>query len=590
MESIHKTSRTEVHGKAAVAGSRRLITDTATAILEKGGNAVDAGVAAAFVAGVIEPMETTLAGSGFMLVGEPDGKVHSVEFAPRAPKRAHKNMFTIDKSQGGDRGLGVSTVVDDANVQGALAAGIPATLRGLVDAHSRFGKLKLKDIMRPAIFAAQDGFEVDNYYVLETLDNLRALRENVGARKVFLVNGEPPKPVHLGRATLSQPHVVKQKKLAQTLEAVAEKGVGYFYDGPLGEQFVETHKALGGIVRVDDLKAVETIITTPRVLNFRGAQVWMPNAPSGAITQLEILNIWKHLYPKSVKGNYTVDNIINLARVCWHAFADRYYWLGDPDFVSVPEQGLLSDAYAKDIAAKILNSKELLFPVSAKEAPWNYFASHAENNPLAFDEKLKTSEVNWNPAGSTDYARGTTHISVTDEDGMMVSITHTAANHFGSKVVCEHTGLLLDAAMGWFNAEPNAANSIAGGKRPLANMGPALITRNGVPCAALGAPGGRRIICAVVQLILNLIEKDMTALEAVTAPRLDASGWSLLLSERLAPMVGDLNAKGMKVTLVDEQHEGFGYEFARPVVVTRKSSGAEASVDPFSKGFARSIR
>src|SRR5699024_298097 len=280
-----------------------------------------------------------------------------------------------------------------------------------------------------------------------------------------------------------------------------------------------------------------------------------PTAPSGAITQLEILNIWQHLYPESVSKDYSVDDVFNFAQVCWHAFADRYYWLGDPDFVPVPEQGLLADDYAKHIAAKILNSKRLPFSVNTEETPWNYFASNAENNPLMFDEQFGSADVGWNPAGSTDCAKGTTHISVTDEDGMMVSITHTAANHFGSKVVCEHTGLLLDAAMGWFNAVPNAANSIAGGKRPLANMGPALITKNNAPFAALGAPGGRRIICAVAQIILNLIEKDMSALEAVTAPRVDASGWDLLLSERLVSMVDGFDARGIRTKLVNEQHE-----------------------------------
>src|SRR5699024_4491749 len=236
------------------------------------------------------------------------------------------NMFSIDKGQSVDRGLGISTVINDSNVQGALAAGVPATLRGLIDGHSKFGKLPLKDIMYPAICAAYDGFEVDNYYVFEALDNLQALKQNDYASRLFLVDGMPPKPVHLGRATLSQPHVIKQKALAQTLETIAEKGVDYFYGGPLGEQFIETHKALGGIVSINDLRAVKTVIATPRVLDFRGAQIWMPTAPSGAITQLEILNIWQHLYPESVSKDYSVDDVFNFAQVCWHAFADRYYW------------------------------------------------------------------------------------------------------------------------------------------------------------------------------------------------------------------------------------------------------------------------
>ncbi|WP_236781018.1 gamma-glutamyltransferase [Agrobacterium fabrum] len=171
---------------------------------------------------------------------------------------------------------------------------------------------------------------------------------------------------------------------------------------------------------------------------------------------------------------------------------------------------------------------------------------------------------------------------------MAVSLTHTAANHFGSKVVCPRTGLIFDGAMGWFNACPNAANSIEGGKRPLANMAPLLVTKGGQVVAAIGAPGGRRIINATLQLIINLIEKKMNAVDAVHAPRIDASGTTLLASERLKEAVEatGLNSYGY----VNGEFEPYTYEMARPVVVVREQDGRLVAItDPTTKGYSSAI-
>lgn len=588
MESQQIFSRTAVIGKAAVSTARRASADAALAMLEKGGNAVDAGVAAAFVAGVIEPMETTLAGSGFMLLSLPDGTVHSIEFGPRAPAGAHATMFKIDEHRQLDRGLGVSTVVDDLNVQGALAAGVPATLRGLIDAHERFGKLPLATVLNPAIAAAADGFSADTYFSLEVLDSLAALRADKGASNLFLVNGLPPAPAHLGAATLGKPSHITQTALAETLQRVAQEGVNAFYTGSLGDAFLATHQELGGLLSSEDLKAVRTTIASPRHLRFRDHDVWVPKAPSGALTQLQILTIWQKLYPDNPPVQDTAKRLADLASASWHAFADRYHWLGDPEFVPVPEQGLLSDAYAQQIAQHIRSGQLPPRCPSSTETPWNYFASHAAHDPWLHEENGTDKRVQWSPGASTEPTAGTTHISVIDEQGMSVSITHTAANHFGAKVVCERTGLLLDGAMGWFNARPNAANSIASAKRPLANMGPMMLTRNGAPVAAIGAPGGRRIINAVVQIALNLVERGMNATEACSAPRIDASGTSLLMSERLAQVMPHMGVFAADAKLVAEQHQGYSYELARPVVVACKDGLAHASTDPYSQGHSRS--
>lgn len=585
--SAQITSRSSASGRrGAVAAARRESVDAATRMLELGGNAVDAAVAAGLVAGVVEPMETTLAGSGFMLVHVPgDEAPHSVEFAPRAPSNATADMFQIDASRSIDRGLGVSVVVGDENVQGARATGIPATIAGLIDAHERFGRLSLPTVFGPAIEAAHDGFAADAYYSLEVLANLKALRSDPGCAATFLVDGDPVAVAHLGETTLGSAPRVRQAALGRTLEVLAAQGAAAFRQGEIGDALAETVQSLGGILARDDLREAMTWIGKARPLAFRDQVLWGPNAPCGTVTEFEILQIWKKLYPQGGPLQDTPARLEDLAAASWHAFADRYHWLGDTDVVSVPEAGLLSDNYAAEIAAKIRRGESLPRPAAGEGAPWEVFASRAVNDPWAHDGGAPVAA--WQPKGATKLHAGTTHVSVIDADGMAVSLTHTAANHFGSKVLCERTGFLLDAAMGWFNALPNAANSIAGRKRPLANMGPVLLTRNGEATAALGAPGGRRIIAAVVQVALNLVERGMSATEAVAAPRIDASGPTMLASRRLADVIALLDSGRIPTVLVEEEHQPFGYEMARPVLVTRDAGGnIEATTDPFAKGFA----
>lgn len=590
MKSTQVITKAEVSGsRGAVAAARELSVSAAVSMLEQGGNAADAAIAAAFVAGVVEPMETSLAGSGFMLVGMTNGETHSVEFGPRAPLAARPDMFTIDKNRDIDRGLGVSVVVDDENVQGIKSAGVPMTLAGLAAAHKRFGKLPIKKVLEPAIGAAADGFRADPYFALEALEHIDALRVDPGARTLFLPGGLPPGSAHLGSASLGEPALIRQPALARTLGQISEQGVKAFYEGEVGDLFLETHRELGGIVSRDDLLSAQPKLVRPQHIRFRDCEVFAPRSPCGAITELQILNIWQALYPDRPPVEDDAGRLSSLAQASWHAFADRYHWLGDPDFVPVPETGLLSDTYARELATLIREGHEPPRSIHVKETPWNYFARTAVHDPWAYDDS-KDSRVPWVPEGSTDSPAGTTHVSVTDDEGMSVSITHTAANHCGGKVVCPRTGLLMDAAMGWFNARSGAANSIAAGKRPLANMGPVLLMRSGKPYVALGAPGGRRIINAVVQVVLNLVERGMTPSDALLAPRIDASGTTLLVSERLADIARPLGDVWGPAAIVPEQHQGYGYELARPNLTLFQNGQAHAAADPFSKAFAQALK
>ena len=236
--------------------------------------------------------------------------------------------------------------------------------------------------------------------------------------------------------------------------------------GEIGDALIETVKELGGLLTHNDLRESVLQIGEARRLAFRGYELWAPTAPCGTVTQFEMLKIWEALHPHAGHREDTIERIRHLAEVTWHAFADRYHWLGDPHVVPVPEAGLLSDGFAKAIAASIRDGDP---PPRADSAPWEIYARSPVHDPWRFEGRPGPV---WRPAGATAPTSGTTHICAMDRDGMAVSLTHTAANHFGSKVVCERTGLLFDAAMGWFNARPGAANSIEGRKRRLANIGP----------------------------------------------------------------------------------------------------------------------
>lgn len=588
---------TQIVSKAGAAGRRGTVSagrlesaQAAMTMLEQGGNAVDAAVAAGFVAGVIEPMETTLAGSGFMLVHVPgEAAVHSVEFAPRAPAAATADLYEIDESRKLDRGLGISTVVGDENLQGIRAAGIPATMTGLLDAHGRFGTLPIAIVLAPAIKIAYEGFAADSYYTLEVVANLAQLRRDPGARAVFLADGDPVPAAYLGETTLGSPPRIVQDALGRTLERLASEGAEAVRNGEIGDQFCETVQDLGGIISRSDLRGGRTIFQQARRMTLRGVDIWGPTAPSGTITQHQILKTWSAIYPYAAPIDDTTERLRAYAEASWHAFADRYHWLADSEFVAVPEAGLLSDAYASATARLIKEGKPAPRSMPGEPLPWEKFASFATRDPWAFQADA-SARTEWNPAGSTAPTAGTTHISVIDGSGMAVSLTHTAANHFGNKVVCERTGLLFDGAMGWFNARVGAANSIAGGKRPLANMAPMLLTSGGQAIAAVGAPGGRRIINAVVQVALNLVERHMSAEEAVAAPRIDASGTQVLVSERLSSLASTWDAERMPWKAVSEQFMPFDYEMARPVVVARGPDGKlNGATDPFTKGYSLAI-
>ena len=562
---------------AALAHERPESTAAGMAMLPAG-NAVDAAVAAAFAACVVMPAATTIAGSGFMLVDPGTGQAPvAIEFPSRAPSRASADMYELAAAQDATGMLGVSAVMGNANAWGARSVGVPAVVAGLCEAHARFGRLPLAHVLAPAIALAHEGFAIHAELQMQTVQVLRELRAaGAAVRGSLLAHDGLPLPLFDGA---DRPTLVMQPDLAVTLEAIARDGADGFYRGAPGARIVDEVQRRGGILALDDLARVEPLVTTPMSLRIGNATAWAPTSPGGGWTELQILGVLSRLGLLGADDPFDVPAYLEASRRC---FADRFHFMGDPEHVDVPLDVLLSDDYLDALAGEVANGR-LTYP---EAPPWGHYAScvpeaFARHRPDLVPTPWEARTVH-GAAGLGDSFE-TTHVSTMDRDGMAVSCTLTAAEPYGSKVV--GAGVVLDDAMIWFNAAAGAANSIAPWKRPLANMGPLLVCHDDGRTLAVGAPGGRRIMSAVTQVVAHWLRGD--SLEQATArPRVDGSGSQVLASVRLeSDRVQALRDAGYVVQPVDDR-DPLCFAFARPVAVASTDDGArEAAVQPFVSGW-----
>lgn len=558
-----------------VVAPHALAVDAGMKMYELGGNAVDAAVAAALVSGVIEPTETSLAGSGFMLVAGEQGPPIEVDFGPKAPVGAHPDMFELEtNSDGLPSVLGLAPVVDNANVDGPLAAGVPRTLSGLVAAHEKYGNLPRGEVLAPPIAAARDGFAVDAWFLTSALSDLDRLRRDATARRIFL----DEKGLPIGAATsagygasFGEYARVRQEQLAQTLELVAEWGLDSLLHGDIAHALVESSHEAGGLLTVEDLAASGPYIGEARLLAYRDATIAASHAPSGALTSLEALAIFQQAVPhyESISRG---ERLRSVALSLRYAFADRYHWLGDPDAAHPPVDEMLSREYAAAIADYVRNGYDV--PRWHENEPWVTYASHAVNDPRHIVEGHPAGSP-WTPSTATTPTSGTTHISAADADGTVVAITHTAANHFGNGIVCPRTGLLFDSSMAWFNAAPGAANSITSSGRALANMGPVLVLHGDGARSAVGSSGGRRIISAVSQLVMALVDERASAKNAIARPRIDGSARQLVVPELLEQDAREL--EGIDTQVIHHSNDPFPMDFSRPNIARYLGNSATES-------------
>ncbi|MGH7305732.1 MAG: gamma-glutamyltransferase [Candidatus Rokuibacteriota bacterium] len=541
------TKRTPPAPHGMVAAEHPLGARVGARILERGGNAVDAAVATAFAMTVVEPFMSTIAGSGTMLVhAARKGETAALDFNGCAPMRAHESMFRV--STGVSRGLFAWPNVENAaNERGWLSAAVPGSVAGLSQALERYGTMELRDAIQPAIELARDGFVTDWYQALTTARQLEELAAAGEAGRVYLRSGRsvyrPPTGMEEGdRPTYPD--------LARSLELIARDGPSAFYRGEIAQAIHEAMASHGGLITRDDLAAYAVRVGAPLTGTYRGLELAFAPGATGGVTALEILNILEQ-FPKTAVGWHTPGGLNLRALAVRRAFADRFEHLGDPAVVPAPWDRLTSKEYALEVAAAL------------RRRPARR-AGHRD----------QLDALGASAAGGDC----TTHISVVDRHRNMVALTHTAVSLFGSLVVVPGTGILLNNGMIWFNPEAGRPNSVAPGKRALVNMVPVLGFKKGEPYLTLGAPGGRRIVSAIPQVIATLVDSGSDLQEAIEAPRLHAESAEVLVDTRVGDRVlAALGRLGQKVAPREETYATLN--FAKPVGVRVGRRGLEAGLD-----------
>ena len=556
------------HPRAAEAGLE---------MLKHGGNAIDAAVATGFAISVVEPMMSCTAGVGFMnLHLAQQGQNVVVEYPPRAPKAATPDMYRLTGQPGA--GISVYEVENDENIEGYRSIAVPGTVAGLCLAHARYGTLPLEQVMEPAIAYAAEGFDVSWYLALCISNSMRGFQRFPGSAAIFLPDGLPP------TSSPQPPDTLVQRDLAEVLRLIAKHGAAGFYRGDVAEAVSADMRANNGLITQDDLASYEAIVREPRRITYGDYDVFAAALPHGGSTMLQTLHILSQLDLHDLRHNSPayLHRFIEVAR---HAFADRYYHLGDNDVVDVPIDGILSRDYAAALAAQIDPSTTHFGHVEATE-PWAHYSTRALHDPWAYEGRPMPSA----PAAPSFAAEGdcTTHFGVVDKDRNMVSCTQTAVGLFGSRVVTPGLGLLWNNGMIWFNPKPGTANSIASWKRPLTNMAPLVAVQAGKPVLSIGAPGGRRIINCNAQVFLNVAQFGMGMQEAIAQPRVDVSAQQVVVDSRMAPATIDaLAAMGHHLTVVDETAADAHFATPLGILVDHERGTLHSGVDVFRIAEAR---
>jgi gamma-glutamyltranspeptidase/glutathione hydrolase len=515
----HAASRTykrEVVGSEAVIASNHPLASAAGAeVLAAGGNAVDAAVAALFSLSVVEPMMVSPFGAGFFLIR--DGRSGDVVFIDNyatVPGAAHPTMYQSVRDS-----LDYETV-DNVNSVGYRAVATPGALKGWAHAVNEYGRLPLSRLVEPAIRYAADGFAASGYLVNMIRDSAEAIARFPATADVFRPGGAPPRVGQL----------IRRPAYARTLRQVADEGAETLYTGALARTIVEDMRAHGGLITLDDLADYRVYERAPVRGTYRGYQVVSAAPPSSGGTHVvQMLNLLSAFTLGRGDLEFGSAGYAHLlAESLKIAFADRREYMADPDRVRVPVDQLTSMAYANERKSEIDRDRAL-----------DHAAGH-----FAEVARFMGGE------GSN-----TTHCTVIDADGTIVSTTQTLQNAFGSKVTAADTGMLLNNHMSLMDPVPGNTNSIEPGKRVLSSMAPTIVLREGRPFVALGTPGGKRIFAAVAQALLNLIDHGMTLQQAVEAPRMWTEGAQVELEHGFAEvdhLKAALESLGHQVTLVDK--------------------------------------
>ncbi|WP_244325788.1 gamma-glutamyltransferase [Shewanella aestuarii] len=451
-------------------------------ILKQGGNAVDAAVAVGFALAVTLPRAGNIGGGGFMLVHiAKDNKTIAIDYRETAPNKAHKDIFLDEKGN----------AVDKLSREHGLAVGVPGTVMGMELALKHYGTMSLQQVIAPAIKLAQDGIIV----TLDLANSLAGLKRRIAqwpSSKAIFYRPDG--------SNFEVGDTLKQPELAHSFSLIAQQGSKGFYQGETAEKIVNAVQQAGGVMSLTDLAHYKVVEREPIRGQYRGYEVIsMPPPSSGGVHIIEMLNVLEH-FPIDKLGHNTAQTLHVMAETMKYAYADRSEFLGDPDFVTVPTQHLTSTDYAKKIA-----------------------------NKIALNKTTPSSEIKPGQVDG-DESPQTTHYSVVDQWGNAVSNTYTLNFSYGSGLVAQGTGILLNNEMDDFSVKPGVpngygliggeANAVQGNKRPLSSMSPTIVMKDGKPFLVTGSPGGSRIINITLQIIMNVIDHQLNIAEASAAPRI----------------------------------------------------------------------
>ena len=511
-QSIASYAQSDISSDGVVVTQHYLATEIGENILAQGGNAYDAAIAVGFALAVVLPRAGNIGGGGFMVIYDEDSNdTYAIDYREKAPAASFRDMY-LDEN--GEFDILKSTF-------GYNAIGVPGTVHGFWSVHQRFGSLPWADLIHPAIILAERGFVMSDY-MAQTLNNYSEKMSYYDeTRNIFLRNYPKLKDSRL-----------IQNDLAKTLKRIQKDGLNGFYSGETALLIAADMKENGGLITEQDLLDYRSIWRDPIKGTYRGRTiVTMPPPSSGGIHLIQMLNILENFELGSYEHN-SYQYVSLLSETMKYAYADRSEYLGDPDFFEVPISKITAKEYAKIISASI---EELGVLPSSKINPGMYI----------------------NPESNE-----TTHFSIADKFGNVISNTYTINSAFGSGVTIKGTGILMNNEMDDFSGQPGVpnqfgllggiANEIEPAKRPLSSMTPTIVFDNDEPFLAIGSPGGSRIITAVLQIILNVIDFEQSLEEATDSKRVHHQWYPDDIDiEETYNQINELMDLGYKINIID---------------------------------------
>ena len=534
----------QLHQKGVVVAPQPEAAEAGLDILNAGGNAVDAAIAVAFVQGVVDPLMCGIAGFGSMAIYDPISGTHEyIDFHAPAPGVATNDMWA-DLIEGEARdGFGF-TLKGRVNDIGYQSICVPASLRGYATAHARHGKLPWADLLNHAISWARKGWvvrpHVDEFWsdpgTMGRVANTERLKHTPGARALYCRDDGSPKQTG---------DLVKNPDLAGTLSVIAEKGADAFYTGEIARAILADMQLNCGLISATDLAGYAATINYPLISKYREFTITTNKPPGGGLMLSQMLNILEHFDLKTI-GHNSVEYVRIVCEAMKYATIDKDYGIGDPAFVDVPSNQILSKDYSAELAERIKRG-----------------------------EKADVSR--FDPSAQ---CKDTTQISIVDKNGCCVSMTHSLGMPSG--VVTEGLGFMYNGCMGVFDPRPGQVGSIAPGKSRFSSIVPSIVFRGDDPYVVIGAPGATQIAMGVLQAVINVLDFDCTMSEAVSLPRFSATSNAIDVTNRIPHYItSQLEELGYEVI---RSPRSFGIAWVHGVRITDK--GLEGGADPGTDGVA----